>query len=69
MNRDGVRVISTEGGKRRKDGKVTIIVDSGNLVEQIDIERLLFEVLFGMKPENQLVVWYKVLKTEVIGKK
>jgi len=68
MSENGVRVISTESGKRWKDGKVSIIVDSEGLAEQVEIEQSLFESLFGMKPESQLIVWYKILRTEVIGK-
>lgn len=69
MNKHGVRVVSTEGRKRREDEKVPIIVTSEGLAEQVEIEQPLFESLFGMKPESQLIVWYKILRTEVIGKK
>lgn len=68
MNEDDVRVISTESGERRKDGKVSIIITSEGLAECVEMEQSLFESLFGMKPESQLLVWYKILRTEVVGR-
>lgn len=69
MSKSKVRVISTESGKRRKDGMVSIMVTSKGRSELIEMEQILFESLFGVKSESQLIVWYKILRTEVVGNK